>query len=135
MITQELFEYIRKQVEAGVDKKRIKRKLLASGGWLQDEVDRAFEYIEAKHTAPAIPANETIPPVEQGIVIEHIQGSSAPSETGPKVFAYKKKRFNYRLFFQITACVLFVLLVAYGIREFRAFKKATTLPPHAFEKN
>src|SRR3989344_1875320 len=59
MINEQLLDYIRKQIEAGIDKESIKTTLI-SQGWLEQDVNESFMMIEKSTAIPVPPAN--IPP-------------------------------------------------------------------------
>ena len=44
MITQELIDYIKQQLNQGVEKEKVKQLLLANG-WQNEDIEKAFEII------------------------------------------------------------------------------------------
>jgi len=103
MITQELLTYIRQQLSLGTDREKIRKQLLSGGGWKAQEVDGAFELIEAGKPKPA-PA-------------------ITPAPTAPK----KWKRFVSVMVIVILSLV--ALFLAWKVLELKVLKKQVKTRP------
>ena len=66
MITQELIDYIKQQLNQGVEKEKIKQ-LLLSNGWQNEDIEKAFEIIAQPSMTQISETQKFIPPKKKRI--------------------------------------------------------------------
>jgi len=88
MITQELINFIKSQLEKGVNRSEIEDQLLKNG-WLKADIDSAFNLA----TAPTIPTTAPTMPMESE-QIQSIQPEQAQPSVSEPVFEIKPNLTN-----------------------------------------
>lgn len=83
MINQQLLEYIRQQLAAGVAKEEVK-KALATQGWNEQDINEGFATLEkpqapTQAVPPRVPAPVQMPGVAQAKIVSEVSVSQASS--------------------------------------------------------
>lgn len=121
MITQELVEYIKKEIAKGRTREDIRQVLISGGGWNEDDLSEAFrEVIPMQNIVPPSPAVPEKPEIEKPIVsfISPVPPPPSPILASMEI---SKPRFHLLFsFFKFMIILIVVCGIGFGVWFYRS---------------